>query len=299
MIGAAPSGRIAVQQVGTGRPPGTMGGPDVVPSREWSYDTSRGALVARTWELPEADPRYVALLAHGYGEHIGRYEHVAEALVRAGAVVYGVDHIGHGKSDGERVLVQDFEDVVEDFHHLDEVARREHPGLPVVLVGHSMGGLIAARYAQRYGDSLAAVVLSGPLVGTYDAAEQLLAMDEIPNVPLDITTLATDTEVGRRYAEDSLVWHGPFKRPTLEAMLRALATIQAGPSLGRLPLLWVHGVEDPLVPLEGSRPGVEHLRGDVFEQHLYEGDRHEVFNERNQDEVLGDVVAFIDRALAG
>ena len=77
-----------------------------------------------------------------------------------------------------------------------ETARREHPGRPVVLLGHSLGGLIAARYAQRYGDTLAALVLSSPEVGRWDAVGQLLAYDEIPDVPLDITTLSRDPAVG-------------------------------------------------------------------------------------------------------
>ena len=265
-------------------------------SREWSFEGGHGTLVARMW-FGTGDPSFVVLLSHGYGEHVGRYEHVAAALVEDGAVVYAVDHVGHGKSDGERVLISDFEDVVSDFHRLAHTASEEHPGLPLVLIGHSMGGLIAARFAQRYGDMLAAVVLSGPVIGTWEAVRQLLAMDEIPDVPLDIETLSRDPEVGRAYAADPLVWHGPFKRPTLEALERGVTAVNEGPSLGDLPLLWVHGVEDPLVPLEGTRAGIDHLRGERFEQHLYDDARHEVFNETNSDEVLGDVRSFIRSVL--
>ncbi len=125
-------------------------------SRDRTYQGRHGRLAARTWTGTDA-PSHVVPLAHGYGEHIGRYERLADALVGTGAVVYAVDHVGHGNSEGERVLVEDFEDVVADLHQLDETARREHPGRPVVLLGHSMGGLIGARYAQRYGDTLAPV----------------------------------------------------------------------------------------------------------------------------------------------
>ena len=90
-----------------------------------------------------------------------------------------VDHVGHGRSAGDRVVVQDFERVVDDLHLVEQAARAQHPGLPVVLVGHSMGGLIAARHAQRYGDGLAAVVLSGPLVGEWGGAA-LLAVENAP-----------------------------------------------------------------------------------------------------------------------
>ena len=141
-------------------------------SREWTLEGHGGRLAARTWS-GDGPPSHVVLLAHGYGEHVGRYETTAAALVDRGAVVHAVDHVGHGKSAGERVHVDDVEHVVDDLRRVDLRAREGHPGLPVVLVGHSMGGLIAARYAQRYGDTLAALVLSGPLVGTWAAASHL------------------------------------------------------------------------------------------------------------------------------
>lgn len=266
-------------------------------SVEWTLEGHGGRLVARTWQ-PEDAPSHVVLLAHGYGEHVGRYEHVAAVLVANGAVVYAVDHVGHGKSEGERVLIRDFEPIVDDLHEVDGRARTEHPGLPVVLLGHSMGGLIAARYAQRYGDSLTAVVLSGPLVGGWEAVGQLLALSEIPDVPLDSTTLSRDPKVGADYDSDPLVWHGPFKRPTLEAIDAGLAAVMAGPSLGSLPLMWAHGGADQLVPLAGSRRGIEHLRGEHVVERIYPEARHEVFKETNQDEVLADVTAFINETLA-
>jgi alpha-beta hydrolase superfamily lysophospholipase len=261
-------------------------------SREWTYPGRHGELVARIWR-GDTEPTHVVLIAHGYGEHVGRYERPADALTADGAVVYAVDHVGHGRSAGDRVLVEDFEDVVDDLHALDETARREHPGLPVVLLGHSMGGLIAARYAQRYGGTLAALVLSSPLVGSWAAASALLALDEIPDVPLDITTLSRDGSVGETYAADPLVWHGPFKRPTLVAIDRALQAIADGPGLGELPLLWIHGEDDKLVPIEGTRTGIEHLRGPDFVERTWPQARHELFNELNADEVIGEVRTFI------
>lgn len=263
-------------------------------STEFVYDGDEGTRVARVWR---SEPRYVALLCHGYGEHIGRYEEVADMLVRHGAVVYGVDHEGHGKSAGERVLVADFEAVVDDFNELDESARGHNPGLPVVLIGHSMGGMIAARYAQRYGETLTAVVLSAPVLGSWAVLPQLLAMDEIPETPVDPATLSRDPAVGDAYAEDPLVWHGAFKRPTLEALQVCLATITKIGPLGTVPTLWLHGEDDQLVPLDGTRLGIERLRGAHFQEKTYPGARHEIFNETNKDEVLADVTAFIDAQL--
>jgi alpha-beta hydrolase superfamily lysophospholipase len=264
-------------------------------AREHTFTGTRGRITAREW--PCDQPRYLALLVHGYGEHIGRYEYVADRLVRHGAAVHGLDHVGHGKSEGDRVLVEDFEDVVTDVHTVEEQARADHPGVPVVLIGHSMGGLIAARYAQRYGAGLAALVLSGPVIGAWAPVPQLLAYDEPPEVPIDPGTLSRDPSVGTAYAADPLVWHGPFKRTTLKAFETTLATIAKGGTFGPLPTLWLHGDDDQLVPLADSRAGIDAVRGADLTERIYPGARHEVFNETNKDEVLDDVTSFIDRAL--
>src|SRR3954453_20784097 len=119
-----------------------------------------GRVEVRRWAARE--PQRLVVLAHGYGEHIGRYAHVAEALVARGSDVVGPDHLGHGRSGGDRALVEDFESLVDDLRAVVQDARGD---LPVVLVGHSMGGLIATRYAQRHRDDLAGLVLTGPALG--------------------------------------------------------------------------------------------------------------------------------------
>ncbi|MDN3257568.1 alpha/beta hydrolase [Streptomyces sp. MA25(2023)] len=257
---------------------------------------TRGRLTAREW--PAERPAYVALLVHGYGEHIGRYEEVAGVLTRHGAAVYGVDHVGHGRSDGERVLIEDFEDVVTDVHTVAERARAGHPDLPVVMVGHSMGGLIASRYAQRHPGELTALVLSGPVIGDWELPRTLLALEEIPDTPISPSAFSRDPAVGAAYAADPLVWHGPMKRPTAQAFVRTLDTVAKGGDVGPLPLLWVHGDDDRLVPLPGSRTGVEALSGGDLTERIYPGARHELFNETNREEVFADVTRFLDGVLA-
>lgn len=257
-------------------------------------DGVRGRIVARVWDPAESER--IALIAHGYGEHSGRYLHVGEALADAGFAVYAPDHLGHGRSEGERVLVEDIEDIVEDLHRLSELAAREHSGLPTVLVGHSLGGMIAARYAQLHGEELQSLVLSGPAFGGNPEIEALLGLDPIPDVPIDPAILSRDPAVGERYANDPLVWHGPFKRPTLEASFAMMKTIAEGPSLGPLPVLWLHGDQDQLCPIDLAREAVRRLAGDSLEERVYTGAQHEVLNETNNDEVIGDLLAFVRAA---
>ena len=249
-----------------------------------------------TWTAE--DPRCVVLIAHGYAEHAGRYEHVAERLVaELDAAVYAPDHRGHGRTDGATGLIEDGEALTHDLHDLVARARTEHSGLPVALIGHSMGGLLATRYAQQFGGDLDALVLSGPAIGANPAFEMLLGMDPIPEVPIDVSVLSRDPAVGEAYNADELVYSGPFLRPTLEQLFGAVERVAQGPDFGELPTLWIHGEEDQLIPLEITRPAIEKVRGSALEEHIYEGARHEVFNETNKDEVIADVVAFLRRTL--
>ena len=232
---------------------------------------------------------------HGYGEHTGRYEHVAAPLCRRRRRVYAPDHLGHGRSDGERALVDDIEVAVDDLHLVAERARAEHPDLPVVLIGHSMGGLIATRYAQRHGDELAALVLSGPAIGGNPDIEALLGWTRSPRCPID-PTCSRATRTSAR----------PTRRTSSSTTARSSARRwrrsrggprgRRGPDVGALPALWIHGEADPLAPVGGTarRPSASAARA---QQKVYPGARHEIFNETNRDEVIGDVVAFVGRVV--
>jgi alpha-beta hydrolase superfamily lysophospholipase len=195
------------------------------------------------------------------------------------------------------VLIEDFEVLVTDLHAVADRARATYPGVPLVLIGHSMGGLIASRFAQRHGDELSALVLSGPVIGTWELPGRLLSLPEIPDIPISPASLSRDPGVGTAYAADPLVWHGPMKRPTLEAFAQTLETVGELGDIGGLPLLWLHGSDDRLVPLVGSRVGVERLNGGELTEHVYPGARHEVFNETNRAEVFADLIRFLDGVL--
>jgi alpha-beta hydrolase superfamily lysophospholipase len=158
-----------------------------------------------------------------------------------------------------------------------------------------MGGLIAARYAQRYGDELAGLVLSAPAIGLSVVIRDWLAAPELPDDPIDVAVLSRDPAVGQAYAEDPLVWHGGWKRQTLEAFMGADAAIEAGGGFGDLPTYYVHGEADELVPLVVAQPFVERLAGSDFTERLVPGARHEVFNETDKDETIGLVADFVER----
>lgn len=246
------------------------------------------------WHWAGEDPQFVAVISHGYGEHARRYDHVVERLIAAGAEVYAPDHQGHGRSDGDRVFIETFDDYVSDLAAAISLAADRHPGLPVVLIGHSMGGAISARYVQREGTgALAALVLSGPFIGGNPDLMGLVNLDPIPDVPIDPAGLSRDPATGQAYLDDEYVHHGPFLRETLLAIDVALADIAAGPDVGELPAIWLHGEDDPIAPFPLAEAALPRLIGAKGQRKSYPGARHEIFNETNRDEVIADVIEFL------
>ena len=258
------------------------------------FDGSEGQVFYRRWD-PQDAPVRIVLLVHGYAEHGGRYGHVADALTASGAVVYADDHLGHGRSDGERGLITDFDHVVDDLHSITDIARREYPELPLVLVGHSMGGLLSARYAERWPEEVAGVAFCGSVIGDWQWARDVLKEPELPFVPFDPDAISRDPEAGASYAADPLVYHGQYKRALLEAEVVALDSFARDLDQLTMPVAVLHGTDDPFVPFERSVQAVRDMPTDDVTIHIYDGARHEVLNETNRDEIIGHLAEWIDR----
>ena len=126
------------------------------------FDGSRGRIHHEAW-LPDDDVRAVAVFCHGgFGEHLGLYEPLGRRLAADGIAVHALDAIGHGRSDGERDLMLTWDDYVDDARTLAELARAQHPDRPLVLMGHSGGGLAALLLAQRSPQLAEALLISAP-----------------------------------------------------------------------------------------------------------------------------------------
>ncbi len=257
-------------------------------------DGSEGRVFYHRW-APETTPDRVVLIVHGYAEHGGRYAHVAAAFVRRGAVVYADDHLGHGRSDGERALITDFEHVVDDLHTLAGIARVGHPGLPLFLVGHSMGGLLCARFAQRWPDEVAGIAFCGSVIGDWGWARDVLAQPALPHIPFDPEALSRNPGAGAAYAADPLVYHGQYKRGLLEAEVEALDRFAQDTDRLTMPVAYLHGTDDPFVPYERSLQAVRDMPTSDLTVHVYEGARHELLNETNRDEVIRHLCDWSDR----
>jgi alpha-beta hydrolase superfamily lysophospholipase len=273
---------------------------------EHSFDGVDGVRIVYDVWTPDTPPRGVVILAHGLGEHARRYDHVATRFGREGLIIYALDHRGHGRSGGKRVLVKDISEYTGDFDTLVGIAAKEHPGLTRIVLGHSMGGGIVFAYGVEHPDDYDLMVLSGPAVAAQLAVSPLLGwvaktMGTIaPGLPLqalDASAVSRDPAVVNAYNNDPLVYHGKIPGGVARALLTVGETMQQrAPSL-TAPLLVVHGSDDRLIPVEGSRQLVAAVGSSDVELKIYPGLFHEVFNEPEQEQVLDDVVSWINARL--
>jgi alpha-beta hydrolase superfamily lysophospholipase len=273
---------------------------------ERNFDGLGGVRIVYDVWTPDTAPRAIVVLSHGLGEYARRYDHVAQRFEAAGLVTYALDHRGHGRSGGKRMLVRDVSEYTADFDTLVGIATREHPGLKCIVLGHSMGGGIVFAYGVERPDNYDLMVLSGPVVAAQEQVSPVLAFAAkvlgavVPGVPaedLDVDAISRDPEVVAAYKADPLVHHGRVPFGVGRALLKIGETMpQRAPAL-TAPLLVVHGASDRLVPVAGSRRLVECVGSADVTLKVYPGLYHEVFNEPERDQVLDDVVAWITERL--
>lgn len=273
---------------------------------ERSFDGVGGVrIVYDTW-TPDQTPRGVVILAHGYAEHARRYDHVADRFADAGLLTYALDHRGHGRSGGKRVLLHDISEFTTDFHTLVDIAGDEHPALPRIVLGHSMGGAIVFTYGVEHPDDYAAMVLSGPAVAAQSsvpavkvAAAKLLGRitPGLPVENLPASAVSRDPEVVAAYEADPLVHHGRLPAGIGRALIGVGETMPRRAAAITAPLLVVHGDADRLIPVQGSRTLVECVGSADVHLKEYPGLYHEVFNEPEKALVLDDVTSWIESQL--
>ncbi len=248
-------------------------------------------LFCRRW-LPDV-PQAVMLVVHGLGEHSGRYLHVASYFAERGFAVLALDYRGHGRSDGPRVHVNRFDDFVGDLALLRTKALRDHPSLPLLLVGHSQGGLIVIRSALQAPEALAGAIVSSPLLGVHPSSRPgaLLAAASralsvlAPRLRLannvDATLVSRDAAVVEAYRQDPLVSHRVSSR-WFTSLLEAIEdTFEAAPSL-RVPLLLMSSGDDRLVDPGAAARFARLAPSGLVEYVRWDGLYHEMFNEPEQ-----------------
>lgn len=249
-----------------------------------------------------AEPRAALLLSHGLGEHAGRYAALAAWLASHGVAVYAPDHRGHGGSAGVQGHVDRFARYVDDFARFRRAVAAHTAGLPLFVMGHSLGGLIALRYLQTHPhDGLRGAILSAPALEAalrpprWKTAMAGLLSRVAPRLRLgneiDPSFLSRDETYVRAYRDDPLVH--PWITPRLYTeLLDAARRVWKDAERLRLPLLFVIPGADPVIRADTTEHFARGLQGDVT-VHVYPALRHEPHNERERDTVLGDVARWI------
>jgi acylglycerol lipase len=246
--------------------------------------------------LPAANTDAVIVIAHGAGEHSGRYGHVAARLVAEGYAAYAIEHRGHGRSDGPRALIDRLEHAVADLHQLVVITAGEHPAAPVFLLGHSMGGTVAIAYAIRHQDRLSGLILSGPLAaidasaGLRTAGRALsVVAPRLPLIGIDPSLISRDLAVVRAYESDPLVHHGKLPIRTAAELAAAIESFPEAVGAITVPTLIAYGTADGLCPSAGSVMLAQRIGAADTTVKAYEGLYHEILNEPEQNEVLDDI----------
>ncbi len=267
----------------------------VPPTSIGSSATTRDGLTlhTRSWTAP--DPWATMVLVHGLGEHAGRYEHVGAHFVASGIEVFAYDQRGFGQSEGTRAYVDSFSQFLDDLE--DRIAAVRTEGRPLIVLGHSMGGLVVAAYAVSDRPAVDAVVLSAPALGADVPKWQRVASRLLHRVSpklsvpgnIDPVSLSHDVEVQHDYRDDPLV----EKNTTVNLGHEMFSAMQdTTAALHRLttPTLVVHGTADSLVAARFSAPlgPLPNVR-----RELYPRLRHELFNEPEYPRVLADITTWL------
>lgn len=249
---------------------------------------------------PEAEAKAAVVLAHGASEHSGRYEHVAEAFCARGYAAWAIDHRGHGRSKGRAVYIDRFELVVADLHSLIERAREEQGAKPYLL-GHSMGGAIAIGYAIRHNDELAGLLLSNPLAtiktAPLSAALGRLLSRVAPTLgvyAVEAEGVSRDPEEVRKYEQDPLNHHGKLPARTVAELADEIAAFPERVRRITVPTLIEYSSTDPIVAPVGSRMVAERIGSEDVTVRDWEGLYHEILNEPERDEVIAEMLDWLD-----
>lgn len=257
------------------------------------------------WQCWEPDTPAVAvlLLAHGLAEHSGRYNELAQYFVAAGYAVCALDHEGHGNSEGRRGHIDRFDNFTRALCKFADDVQARYAETPMILVGHSMGGLISGALLVEAQEKFAGCVLSGAAVKAAEEPPAWLLyigrilsviMPKLGQLQLDASAVSRDPDVVERYVNDPLVYTGKVSVRCATELFSAMAKLREAAQQITLPILFVHGGEDALAAVEGSR--ILHARVSSVDKTLivYDDLYHEIFNEPERARVFADVRSWLD-----
>lgn len=274
-----------------------------VPKEETFEGAGGLKIFMRSWR-PEDRPKAVVVISHGFNSHGGQYAWVAEQLAAKGFAVYAHDYRGRGRSEGERFHVQNVSEYVGDLVQVVAIAKARDPGLPVYVLGHSAGGVIASSYCLDHQADIAGLICESFAfrVPAPDIALQVIkgVSHVAPNVgvlKLKNADFSRDPAAVRAMDEDPLIHDETQPSITVAALQRADERLTKEIPTITLPVLIMHGTEDKATLPKGSQFFYDHAGSADKTLKLYEGHYHDLLADLGKEEVLADIVGWIDARL--
>ncbi|XP_059491220.1 monoglyceride lipase-like isoform X2 [Neocloeon triangulifer] len=275
--------------------------------REYKEGTLRGCKVplnAHYWH-PSDKPRAAVMLMHGYAEHLRWYHDVGVGLANEGFLAFGHDHIGHGRSGGDKVIIEDVEHMVDDVMIHAQAIRDHYPEVPLFFVGHSMGGLVAFLSAMRSPPQLKGVVLNGPFlmlgkdvrspIRKFAARTLCKILPSLQVGKLKMDHVTGDKEMIEVIMKDPLWWTGGVKLKTGTALLNSVEKVHEKFPLFDVPFLIIHGATDKICDVEGSQDLLKQSPSKDKQIKLYEGAEHHLYIDKKpvREAAIRDTVQWV------
>lgn len=257
----------------------------------------------RAW-LPQGAPRAALVICHGVNSHGGQYKWPAEQFVNSGLAVYALDLRGRGKSEGERFYVEHVAEYASDVSGTVQIAKARHPGLPVFLLGHSAGGVTSAIYVLDNASELAGFICESfafqvPAPGFALAAIKGLShlAPRLPVLKLKNEDFSRDPKAVAALNDDPLTAHEVQPAMTVAALVRADERLREAFPQIKLPLLIMHGTDDKATVCQGSEFFYKTAGSQDKTLKLYEGHYHDLLNDIGKEQVVADIMGWIDKRL--
>jgi alpha-beta hydrolase superfamily lysophospholipase len=267
---------------------------------EWLVGSDGDRIFTRHWE-PAAPAKASLVICHGVNSHGGQYVRAAEAFAARGFAVTALDLRGRGKSEGERFYVDSVDDYVSDLAQAIELGRSHHPGLPLFLLGHSAGGVTSVAYCLDFQDRLTGLICESFAFRVYAPDLALKALEGASHIAPHLHVLKLKMEDFSRDPDWVAALNAdPLTKGEVQPVQTVAALARAGERFERefdriqLPVFILHGTADKATRPDGSQEFFDKASSADKTLKLYEGHYHDLLNDLGREEVMDDIVAWIE-----
>jgi acylglycerol lipase len=272
--------------------------------REETVKSGDRGIFVRSW-VP-SDARAVVVLVHGFNSHSGYYVRTGETLAARGLASYALDLRGRGRSDGDRFYIESMSEFVQDVATVVSLAKLRHPGLPTFLLGHSAGGVVSCLYVLEHQDELAGLICESFAFQVPAPDFAIAALKGLSHLAphahvlkLHNEDFSRDPAVVKAMNDDPLIANETQPTRTVAELARADERLRTAFSSITLPLLILHGTADKAAKPEGSQIFYDTAGSTDKTIELYQGHYHDLLNDIGRDEVLGDIIEWIEARVGG